>query len=332
MAKQRKAQTHSAYWYGKKYGIVHSDETTYTGRYLDLLKMNQSRNRFFDRYCPEALFNPCSLAICIALDFGVMMREEVKKLKKPKEREKLKKTLQQGVRKILRPTYYEQEKQRRRELAAERRKLHRRTTQSPEPSPEEILDAWNRRKDSKEQMIILGGMLHDLECYVDNCLKIDDWGNIVGRRGGIRGWIRCYLPELASKYKTLMRNKAMAIKLRQATQTKDPMPTAKLLEKEEVSLQKKNPIQNNTDGKERIENHAKKVPRQDAFKPKAENRKSATAPECAAKLEYRNKVVARIFDRPENTFKSILDVLDDYLSPDKVFYDELSPRRVSRMV
>ncbi len=332
MPNQRKKQTHSAYWYGKKYGIIHSDETTYTGIYLDFLKMNKSRYRSFDRYRSEAMFDPYSFAICVALDLGVMMREGIKKLKKPKEREKLKKVLQQSARKVLRPTYYAQEKERRRELAAERRKLRRRTTQSPEPSPEEILDAWNRRKESKEQMIILGGMLHDLECYVDNCLKIDDWGNIVGRRGGIRGWIRCYLPELDSKYKTLMRYKAMAIKLRQATQTKDPVPTARLLEKEEASLQKKNSIQNNTDGKERIENHSKKTSRQDASVPNTDNQKSSVLHKSEPEFEYRNKVVARIFDRPENTFKSILDVLDDYLSPDKVFYDELLPRRMSRMV
>jgi hypothetical protein len=78
-------------------------------------------------------------------------------------------------------------------------------------------------------MILLGGMLHDLECYVDNCLKFDDAGNVIGRNGGIRGWLADNLPELLPKYKTLMRYKALAIRLRQATGTKDPKPTSKLL-------------------------------------------------------------------------------------------------------
>jgi hypothetical protein len=73
--------------------------------------------------------------------------------------------------------------------------------------------------------------MQDLECYVDNCLKIDETGKVVGRNGGIRGWLKENLPDLFPKYKTLMRYKAMAIKLRQATGTKDPVPTQRLLRK-----------------------------------------------------------------------------------------------------
>ena len=80
-------------------------------------------------------------------------------------------------------------------------------------------------------MIILGGMMHDLECYVDNCLRFDEAGNVVGRNGGIRGWIADNVPELLSKYKTLMRYKALAMRIRQATETKDPKPTSRLLVK-----------------------------------------------------------------------------------------------------
>ena len=99
------------------------------------------------------------------------------------------------------------------------------------PTPEDVLKAWNERKSSREAMILLGGMLHDLECYVDNCLKFDDAGNVIGRNGGIRGWLADNLPELLPKYKTLMRYKALAIRVRQATGTKDPKPTSKLLVK-----------------------------------------------------------------------------------------------------
>ena len=111
----------------------------------------------------------------------------------------------------------------------ERRKILRRSTTAPMPTPKGLLAAWNVRKESKEAMIRLGGMLHDLACYVDSSLRIDGNGDVVGRNGGIRGWLRENLPELAGKYKTLMRYKAMAIRLRQATQTMDPTPTAKLL-------------------------------------------------------------------------------------------------------
>jgi hypothetical protein len=99
------------------------------------------------------------------------------------------------------------------------------------PTPDVLLNAWNERKSSRKAMIILGGMMHDLECYVDNCLRFDESGNVIGRNGGIRGWIAENVPELLPKYKTLMRYKALAVRIRQATETKDPKPTSKLLEK-----------------------------------------------------------------------------------------------------
>ena len=97
-------------------------------------------------------------------------------------------------------------------------------------TPEEMRTAWNARKESREAMIRLGGMLHDLECYVDNCLKFNESSEVVGRNGGIKGWLSEKLPELLPKYKTLMRYKAMAVRLRQVTDTRDPKPTAALLD------------------------------------------------------------------------------------------------------
>ena len=135
------------------------------------------------------------------------------------------------MRRVRRPFYYAQEVERRRSLAIERRKIRRRRTTAPMPTPEVLLNAWNERKSSRKAMIILGGMMHDLECYVDNCLRFDEAGNVVGRNGGIRGWIADNVPELLPKYKTLMRYKALAVRLRQATGTKDPKPTSKLLVK-----------------------------------------------------------------------------------------------------
>ena len=174
-------------------------------------------------------FNPLLFAALIAADIGIAVGNEVRKLRDPEERARMRRELMRNLRIVRRPFYYARETARRRQLAAERRKLKSRTTYAPEPPPAQILDAWNRRKDSKEDMIRLGGMLQDLECYVDNRLRFDAHGNVVGRNGGILGWLRKTLPELAPKYKTLMRYKAMVIRLRQATATEDPEPTERMM-------------------------------------------------------------------------------------------------------
>ena len=85
-------------------------------------------------------------------------------------------------------------------------------------------------------MIRLGGLLDDLACLVDSRLRFDEAGNVVGRNAGIRGWLAECLPELSPKYKTLMRYKAMAMRLRQATGTKDPTPTSALLDKPQCEI------------------------------------------------------------------------------------------------
>ena len=165
------------------------------------------------------------------IDAGLAVKRDVNMLRDPVERDRIRREMAQGLRSLRRPFYYARETERRRRMAAERRKLNRRYTTAPAPTPEALLAAWEARKESRKAMIRLGGMLHDLECYVDNCLKIDESGAVVGRNGGIRGWIRENLPELTPKYKTLMRYKALAIRLRQATDTRDPTPTSALLER-----------------------------------------------------------------------------------------------------
>ena len=69
---------------------------------------------------------------------------------------------------LKRPIYYARENARRRALAAERRKVRLRMTSNPCPTREEVLDAWVHAKDSREAMLRFGGMMEDLECYVDN--------------------------------------------------------------------------------------------------------------------------------------------------------------------
>ena len=237
------AYRHSAYWHAYHYGRTFSEAGTYTGRYLDLRtyrpNAEESANGEWSgkdwinwRNGPVILdsrFNPLMLGVCIAMDIGVAMRDEVKKLADPIERDRMKRELMRDLRIVRRPFYYARETKRRRELAAARRKLSRRRTTATMPTREDVLAAWNARKESREAMIRLGGMLHDLECYVDNCLRFDETGAVVGRNGGIRGWLKENLPELSPKYKTLMRYKALAMRVRQATNTKDPTPTATLL-------------------------------------------------------------------------------------------------------
>ena len=133
-------------------------------------------------------------------------------------------------RRAYRSRYYARDNARRRELAAERRKIRRRTTLSPCPTPDEFRAAFARVKESAEAKIRFGGMVHDLACYVDSCLRYDESGNIVGRNGGIRAWIAENVPELSPRYKTIMRHKALAMRVRQLTGLEDPQPTSVLLD------------------------------------------------------------------------------------------------------
>ena len=241
----RKKYEHSAYYYAYRYGWTYSEARTLAGKYLD---QHTYRPRMRQRPDEEwsdkewfkwrnsskeidSTFNPFLFAACAAVDIGIAMRETVRAIADPLERDRMKRELMRDLRRVRRPFYYAQEVERRRSLAIERRKIRRRRTTAPMPTPEVLLKAWNERKSSRKAMIILGGMMHDLECYVDNCLRFDEAGNVVGRNGGIRGWIAENVPELLPKYKTLMRYKALAVRIRQATETKDPKPTSRLLVK-----------------------------------------------------------------------------------------------------
>ena len=217
--------SHSAYWYAKNYGYTRSDKATLTEQYIDYCTRPA---RGGGTYLYD--FNPLMLCAYAMIDAGLAVKRDVDMLRDPVERDRIRREMVQGLRSLRRPFYYARETERRRRMAAERRKVNRRYTTAPAPTPEALLAAWEARKESREAMIRLGGMLHDLECYVDNCLKFDESGAVVGRNGGIRGWIRENLPELSPKYKTLMRYKALAIRLRQATDTRDPTPTSALLE------------------------------------------------------------------------------------------------------
>ena len=119
-------------------------------------------------------------------------------------------------RRACRARYYARDNARRRALAAERRKIRRRATANPCPTPEALRAAFAARGESPEAKVRLGGLLEDLECYVDNGLRFGPDGEILGRNGGVRGWLREHAPELLERYKTPIRYQAPAHRPRRA--------------------------------------------------------------------------------------------------------------------
>ena len=130
---------------------------------------------------------------------------------------------------LRRPMYYEGERERRRALSAERRRIRRRRTLNARPSLDAIRAALSRAKGSPADAIRLGALLEDLECYVDNSLRFDRCGRIAGRRGGIRRYLQENAEDLNRRYKTLMRYKALSKRFRQAAGVADPIPADRLL-------------------------------------------------------------------------------------------------------
>ena len=122
--------------------------------------------------------------------------------------------------------------QRANRLPLERRKCIRRSTLAPCPSANELRTAWRFHNTSREAFVRLGGLLLDLDCYVDNSLiTIVRRGlmKIVGRQRGLRGWIADNCEELAPHYKSLQRIKNEVKRLRQCAEVLDPVPVSVLL-------------------------------------------------------------------------------------------------------
>ena len=142
----------------------------------------------------------------------------------------LRRGLTHGVNRLqaraYRARYYTRDNARRRTLAAERRRIARRTTVNPRPTSEALCAAFAARGASPEAKVRLGGLLEDRECYVDNCLRFGPDGEIIGRNGGVKAWLREHAPGLSGHYKTLMRYKALAKRLRQAAGISDPVPAS----------------------------------------------------------------------------------------------------------
>jgi len=128
-----------------------------------------------------------------------------------------------------RPLYYAAENARRRALAEERRKVRARRTANPCPTPAQLMEAWEGVGGSHEATLRFGSLLEDLECYVDNSLKFNDEGDIVGRNQGVKGWLHDNAPLLYDRYTTVMRYKAMSKKMRQIAELRDPVSASAII-------------------------------------------------------------------------------------------------------
>ena len=115
--------------------------------------------------------------------------------------------------------------------ARRRRALRRRRAASvfPPPSPEALLAAWERSRDSLAERILLGSLVADLEPAVDASYQRDADGMIVGRAPGIRGWLAENAPELLPHYKALMSYKRLAERFRLACGLDEPGTAEELL-------------------------------------------------------------------------------------------------------
>ena len=143
------------------------------------------------------------------------------------------------LRRLRRPTYYEQERAKRLAWAEERRKINKRTTNHACPTVQELTEAFRVARQSPANMIRLGSLLEDLECYVNNKpYWSPETRQIVGRHGGIRQWLRENAPELSERYKTLMRYKALSKKFRQAVGIADPISASDVLPQDADVLSK----------------------------------------------------------------------------------------------
>ncbi len=290
----KKAYGHSAYWYATKYGWTASDAITYTQKYFDDVYHGFAGNLTMNgRLCAD----PGMVCVYMAADLVVAIGRKIREnVLDPIQSGKLRERLRHDYRRFRRPAYYARETARRHALMDERRKIRRRSTTAPMPTPEAIRAAWENRRASKAAKILLGGMLHDLECYVDNRLRLDGDGNIVGRNHGIKGWISEHLNDLLPHYKALMYYKELAMKLRQATDTHDPTPTSALLP---------------------AEGYFSRISEQGEMRGgEALNREGGGM----------HVVVGEIFGDPRRTASSILEILNRHLSPKEIF-EQGSPRK-----
>lgn len=136
----------------------------------------------------------------------------------------IRRAIDANIRHLRRPAYYERERERRLALGKTRRAILCRRTTNPRPSMEALRQAWRTARDSPEAALRFGGMLEDLECYVDNRAVGNRETGWRGRRGGIKRLLEREAPDLFEHYAAVMRYKALARRFRQICGLDDPTP------------------------------------------------------------------------------------------------------------
>ena len=85
------------------------------------------------------------------------------------------------------------------------------------PTGEEVKVAWANARKSQKDFIWLLSVLGELDCFTDFTLEHKGgFGNIEGRRGGLKEFLAKEAPELLPKYKTLARHMKLATNIKKA--------------------------------------------------------------------------------------------------------------------
>ena len=108
--------------------------------------------------------------------------------------------------------------------------IHRKTSVNAPPTPEAIRQAWKAARGSLMGKLLAGTLLSDLEPVVDQSYLRAEDGTVVGRRPGLKGWLRENCPDMLPHYKALMSYKALADKLRMALGVEDPDTLADIID------------------------------------------------------------------------------------------------------
>ena len=116
----RKKYEHSPYYYAYRYGWTYSEARTLAGKYLDQHTYRpRMRQRFNEEWDSkewfkwrnsskeiDSTFNPFLLATLAAVDIGIAMRDTVRTIADPIERDRMKRELMRDLRRVRRPFYY----------------------------------------------------------------------------------------------------------------------------------------------------------------------------------------------------------------------------------
>ena len=115
----------------------------------------------------------------------------------------------------------------------------------PAPTGDEVREQFEkaRGRGKVEEKIRLGSMLLDAEAMTDSSLIRDGDGEIVGRNGGLRGWIFENCPELLPHYAALTGYRRLAWEARDSEDLFDPVPPELLLAPDPAVERKVRPAQ-----------------------------------------------------------------------------------------